>query len=196
MSRAAKVGVVLGGYVAAGLAAMAAGWLYNARVATYPYDTSGGMYAAGEMLSGVAAFLVVALVPTLLWFWFVRRHEGFWNAVAILCLVYAGIGLMAVLAPLGTHRATAHPVHPGSAHPGSAHSGSAQPGSVHPALVILDLVGLSQLLGVPIWATAFALFSMVAPTPRTRQQLSVALGIELIIGVCAIVHWFVPHAPL
>jgi hypothetical protein len=173
MRRAAKVGVVLGGYVAAGFAAVAAGWLYNAHVATYPYDTSGGMYAAGEMLSGIAAFLVVALVPTLLWFWFVRRHEGFWNAVAILCLVFAGIGLIAVLAPLGTHRVIAHP-----------------------ALMILDLVGLSQLLGVPIWATAFALFALVAPTPRTRAQLSVALGIEVIIGVCAIVHWFVPHAPL
>ena len=108
MSRLAKVGVVITGYVAAIVAGNVAAGLYNARVATLPYDTSGGMYAGGEMLSSLAAFLVVALVPTLLALWFLRRHERFWNAVAVASLAFAGAGLLAVLVPLVFHRTTTH----------------------------------------------------------------------------------------
>src|SRR5437773_10083939 len=109
MSRLTKVGVVIAGYVAALIAGSVGALLYNARVATLPYDTSGGMYAGGEMLSSLAAFLVVALVPTLLALWFLRRHERFWDAVAVTSLTFAGAGLLAVLVPLVFHRTTSNP---------------------------------------------------------------------------------------
>jgi hypothetical protein len=173
MSRLAKVGVVSAGYVAAIAAAFVAAQLYNARVSALPYDTSGGMYAGGEMLSAIAAFLVVALVPTLLALWYLRGHERFWDAVAILSLAFAAVGLVAVLSPAVTHGTTQRP-----------------------GFLILSLMGLAQLLGAPFWATAFVLFAVLAPTRRTRGQLIVALGIELVIGACALVHWFVPGSPL
>lgn len=173
MSRMAKVWVVIGGYAAAILAGIAAGWFYNWRVASLPYDTSGGMYAAGEMMSSLAAFLVVALVPTLLALWFLRRHEGFWNAMSVASLAFAAVGLVAVLSPIVFPTA---PRHVGS--------------------LVVELLRLAQLLGVPLWCLAFGLFSFMAPTHATRRVLVAATAIEIVIGVCAVVHWFVPRHPL
>ena len=62
MSRLAKLGLVIAGYVAAFGAGTLAAWRYDARVSALPYDTSGGMYAAGEFMSGLAAFLTDARV--------------------------------------------------------------------------------------------------------------------------------------
>jgi hypothetical protein len=172
MTRAAKIGVVFGGYIAAIVAGIVAAQLYNAHMAAQPYDTSGGMYAGGELLTSLAAFLTVALVPTLLALWFLRRHEGFWNVVAIASLAFAGFGLLAVLTPLAARN----------------------PGA-NIALMLVDLFGLLQLLGVPLWFAAFALFAFLAPTPPIRRKLVVAAAIELGVGFCALVHWFVPGSP-
>ena len=43
---------------------------------------------------------------------------------------------------------------------------------------------------MPLWAMAFALFALLAPTRQTRRKLLYALGTELVIGVFALVHWF------
>lgn len=173
MSRLAKVGLVLGGYGAAVVAGGAAGWLYNQRMAAMPYDTSGGMYAAGEMMSSLAVFLVVSLAPTALMLWFLRRHHGFWNFVAVGSLAFAVVGLFAVLRPL-VYQTTAS----------------------HVGVLVMDLVRLSQLLGVPLWAVAFALCAFLAPSRTSRLTLVTATAIEVVIGVCALVHWFVPRPPL
>ena len=63
-------------------------------------------------------------------------------------------------------------------------------------LLLLGLLGLAQLLGMPLWSVAFALFAFLAPTREPRRKLLVAVGIELVIGACALVHWFVPASPL
>src|SRR2546422_498069 len=169
MSRWAKVGIVIGGYVVAIIAGVVSAQVYNARVSAVPYDTSGGMYAGGEMLSSLAAFLVVSLAPTLLGLWFLRRHTRFWNTVAVASLAFAGAGLLAVLTPLVVR---------------------GEP--KHIAIMLLELLGLSQLLGVPLWFVAFVLFAFLAPTREARRKLVLAVGIEAVIGVCALVHWFSP----
>ena len=173
MSRLKKVGLVIGGYVTAIVAGDEAGRLYDARMAALPYDTSGGMYAGGQMMYSLAAFLLVSLVPTLLGLWFLRRHERFWNAVAVTSLVFASAGLLAVLMPLVFHTS-----------------------SRHITILLVGLLGLSQLLGVPLWFAAFTLFAFLAPTREARRNLIFAVGIEAVIGVCALVHWFAPAAPL
>ena len=101
MGRAARIAVVVAGYAAAIGAAAIAAWAYNWRVAAFPYDTSGGMYAGGEMMCSLAAFLCVALVPTLLALWFLRGNEKFWNVVAVASLAFAVVGLLAVRETLG-----------------------------------------------------------------------------------------------
>ena len=172
MGRAARIAVVLAGYAAAiGVAAIAA-WAYNRRVAAFPYDTSGGMYAGGEMMYSLAAFFCVALVPTLLALWFLRGNEKFWNVVAVASLAFAIAGLLAVLTPLVTTSTR------------------------NAALALLGLFGLAQLLGVPLWVLAFGLFAWLAPTRQSRRKLLSALVIELVIGVCAVVHLLAPGSRL
>jgi hypothetical protein len=171
MNRWAQIGVVVAGYAAAVAAAVAAAAVYDARVSALPYDTSGGMYAGGEMLSSLAAFLLVALVPTALALWFLRRHERFWNVVGVASLAFAVAGLLAVLSPLVT-RST---------------------GGV--ALALIGLLALAQLLGVPLWSLAFALFAWLAPTRDARRKLLAAAAIEVVIGACALVHWLAPRPP-
>jgi len=41
-----------------------------------PCDTSGRMHAAGETLTALPVFFLVALVPILLGLWSLRRHTG------------------------------------------------------------------------------------------------------------------------
>jgi hypothetical protein len=173
MVRGTKIAVVIAGYAVAVVAAVVAAWLYDVRVAGLPYDTSGGMYAGGQLLQSLAAFFLVALVPTLVGLWFLRGHERFWNAVAMSSLAFAVIGLVAALATL-------------------ASGGSPR----NLPLVLLELLGLAQLLGVPIWFAAFALFTVFAPTRRSRNTLALAVLVEMVIGVCAFFHWFAPGSRL
>ncbi len=172
MSRSAKIVAICAGHLASLAAACAAGWAYNARVSALPYDTSGGMYAGGEALTALAAFAALALPTTLVALLFLRSQERFWHGVAVLSLAFASAGLLAVLSPL---------VIPGV--------------EGHPVLWPLGLLWLAQLLGVPLWTVAFALLAVIAPTWRTRRLLLAATGIELVIAVCAAIHWFVPSPP-
>jgi hypothetical protein len=172
MSRSAKVGFVCGGYLLAFGAAALASHLYNLRVAEFPEDTSGGMYAAGEVLSGLAAFLVVALIPTLLALWFLRHHRILWLAIACGALAFAAAGLIAILMRPGALATT------------------------NVAIMAAELLAVVQLLGVPLWTIAFVLFALIAPTRPARKLLIAAVGVELAIAVCAAIHWFVPRQPI
>jgi hypothetical protein len=168
MVRRTKIALVLGGYALAVVAAVVAGWLYDAWAARQTFDTSGGMYAGGQLLQALGAFLLVALAPTALALWFLRGNELFWNAVAVAALAFAATGLVAVLVPQASPRTV--------------------------PLMLFDLLGLAQLLGVPLWLAAFALFARLAPSARARRTLTLAVACEAVIGVCAAVHWFVPRA--
>ncbi len=168
-----KAGIVCLGYLLALGAGAAASHLYNARMAAMPYDTSGGMYAAGDFMTALGTFLVVALVPTLLGLWFLRVNTRLWQAIAIASLAFASAGLLAVLMPLVTHDPPKHLVS-----------------------VAFSLLGLAQLLGMPFWTAAFVLFAFLAPDRSARRLLKAAIGLELVIGVCAAFHWFVSGSPI
>ena len=58
------------------------------------------------------------------------------------------------------------------------------------------LLALAQLLGVPLWTAAFALFAPLAPTSSARQLPVSAVGVELMIAVCAAIHWLVRSPPI
>jgi len=173
MSRWAKTGLVCAGYLLALAAGGVAGYVYDARVSALPFDTSGGMYAAGESMSALGAFLVVALAPTLLALWFLRGNRMVWLAIALGSFGFAGAGLLAVLMPLVTHAPPQDPVS-----------------------LLFSLLDVAQLLGMPLWTLAFVLFAFLAPTRPARRLLVASIGLELVIGICAAIHWFVPSPPL
>ena len=162
-----KAAVVCAGYLFACLAGFVASYMYNARMSRMPYDTSGGMYAFGEAMSGFSVFLLVALIPTLLALWFLRRNTTLWLSIAIASLGFAIAGLIAVLMPMGYHESPTNLF-----------------------MVFISLLALAQLLGVPFWTVAFVLFAFLAPTRQTRRLIFAAIGIELVIGVRAAIHWF------
>lgn len=173
MSRAKKIGLVFGGYLLAMLVSSLAVWAYEVRVAALPYDTSGGMYAGGSMLTGLGVFLAAALVPTLAALWFLRARPMIWQGIALACFLFAAAGLAVVLLPLFARW---------------------EPANLFG--VFLALLWLGQLLGVPLWLAAFALFAFLAPTHSARRLLLAAVGLELAIGVCAAIHWLLPRPPL
>jgi hypothetical protein len=170
MSRWAKVGIVLGGYVAAFIASIVAGWLYNWRVSKLPYDTSGGMYAGGEMIQSLAAFFLVALVPTVLALWFLRGNDRFWNTVAGAALVFAVVGLFAVVSPMVIPERVG-------------------------VMLFLSLIAVMHLLGAPLWFLSFGVFALLAPTRATRRKMTLAVIIEGVTGICCLIHWLVPRPP-
>jgi hypothetical protein len=173
MGRWGRIGIVIAGYMLAIAAGCLAGYLYDRRMAAMPYDTSGGMYAGGQMLTVLAAFLAVALVPTLLVLWFLRDNQTFWWWIAFASFGFASVGLIAVLSPLWIHE---------------------PPRNL--GRVFLDLVGLGQLFGMPLWTAGFAVMTLLAPTRRIRRVLVAAIGLELVTGVCVAIHWLVPYSPL
>lgn len=172
MGRGAKIAVVCAGYLLAFIAGAIASALYNARVSALPYDTSGGMYAAGESMTALGAFLAVALAPTLLALWFLRGSPRLWQTIALASFGFAGAGLLAVLMPVVTHDISS------------------------PAMMGMELLRIAHLLGMPLWTVAFVLFAFLAPTRVARRLLFAAIGVELAVGICAVWHWFVPSSPL
>ena len=123
-------------------------------------------------MSALGAFLAVALIPTLLALWFLRRNAKLWQSIALASLGFASVGLLAVLMPLVNREPPSNAV-----------------------TMVLGLLGLAQLLGVPLWTVAFVLLAFIAPT-RPRRLLVAAIGIELVIGVCPAVHWLAPRPPI
>jgi len=127
------------------------------------------MYAAGEAMYSTAAFLVVALVPTLLALWFLRHHEGFWNTMSVASLAFAAVGLVAVFSPL------LFPTTP-------RHIGS----------LVVQLLRLAQLLGVASVVPGLRALRVHGADPGVASRAGRRTAIELVIGVCALVHWIVP----
>ena len=160
MGRFGRVGVVIAGYILAIVAAAVAAWLYDVRVGALPYDTSGGMYAGGQMLQSLAVFLMVALAPSLYGLWLLRRHTRFWNGVGVASIAFAAVG----------HSRDRH---------------------------MVRIASLGDQLMQPIELRERAL-------ERQLHQrliglgfvLIIAVGIEVVIGGCAAVHWFVPNSPI
>ena len=73
MSRLAKFGLVIGGYVAACLVAIGAVYVYEIFTQNAAAQASAGMYAFGDFVLLVGIFGVLALFPTGLALYFLLR---------------------------------------------------------------------------------------------------------------------------
>jgi hypothetical protein len=158
---------VIGGYVTAFLVASGTVALYDRRFTPADNQAMGGMIAGGEMMLGFGVFVLASLVPTWMALWFVRRHRGTWSVFTVACIVFAALGLAAVL--------SAYPLR----------------GPVPRAswLVLVDLFGVMHMLGSPIWLACFALFALLAPAPHLRRRMLLAVAIEIVIGGLGLVHF-------
>jgi len=73
MSKLAKLGLVIGGYVAACLAASGAVYVNGLFTQNAAAQASAGMYAFGDLILFVGIFGLLALIPTGLAFFFLLR---------------------------------------------------------------------------------------------------------------------------
>src|SRR4029077_10768747 len=110
MNASLKVGVVVGGDVAAFLVTSAAVGIRLANTSGPDAQAASGMYAAGDALLFAAVFGVCALVPTGAALFFLRPYRRLWTVLSALGLAVAVTGVTAaILFAVGRH-ATASPL--------------------------------------------------------------------------------------
>jgi hypothetical protein len=168
----ARVGVVLGGYVAAVLAASGVTALYVAATAGLDRQTSSGMYAFGDSLLFLAVFGVAALVPTGAGLWFLRPSRRFWAAYRAAALTVAATAVAAALIDLAGH---------------AAPSGT--------ALSMWAGFSMLRIFLSPLCALVFALSALLAPHHRARVALFVAAGFEAAAFASLLLRWALQPGP-
>ena len=174
MNRWTKLAIVLAGYVLAFIVSAVAVAIYDRRFSPADNQSMGGMIAGGEMIYACGVFALLALVPTGLALWFVRRHRPSWSVLTILCLAFAVAGLGAIITMASSRGVTAR----------------------GPLFLLADLFSLAQMLGSPLWIAGFGLFALLAPARDLRIRMLVAVGIEVVIAGCGLVHFLVPRPPI
>jgi hypothetical protein len=169
-----KLGIVLAGYALAFVASVVAVAINELRFSPADNQAMGGMIAGGQLLLACAVFGVVSIAPTGLALWFLRGSRRFWSAFSAAVIVFAVVGLAAVLALLVAGRAM----------------------TTAPALVFVGFVGIVQMLSAPLWIGGFLLAAALAPAPDLRRRVLAAAAIELVIAACGLVHFLVPALPI
>jgi hypothetical protein len=164
----AKVGVVVGGYVAAGLVASAAVAIRLARTSGPEAQAESGMYAFGDLVLFAAVFGIAALVPTGAALVFLRPYRRFWTALSILGLGVALTGLAAVvLFAVGRHTAPS-------------------PLATWASLAVL------RILLAPLLALVALVCAVLSPYRFPRLALLSVAVVEVAVSAYGGFVWFVP----
>ncbi len=161
MNRMTKVAVVLIGYALSVVAAVIAGYAYEAAVNKPGVDTSGGMYAFGSAMYVFTALGVAALVPTGLALWFIRKSEPAWRVLSHLGLAFAITGPVCGALFLWAGNLKGH----------------------HPELGLFALAALFRLVGSPLLAIVFAVAALMAAGKRAKTLLWIAAGVEAAVTI-------------
>jgi len=164
VSRASKLGLVLGGYVAAPVAAFALVWMRSMLLPADPDEASGGMQAFGDLLLFFGLWFLFSLVPTALALFWLREFPRLWMALAIAALIFAATGPVAAALVQRTD---------------------------DPLGAAAGLLGLPRVLGAPLLAVGFAVCALIAPTGRARGVMLAAAAIEGAVGVYMVLCLFV-----
>ena len=165
MKPSAKVALIAGGYVLAGLVARAAVAIHAAATSA-GRDASGGMFAFSDSLYFLAAFGLVALVPTAAALIVMRPYPRFWLALTITGVTLATSGLLAVLAFL-----------------------LARGGTVGPFLRTAAGLSLARILVAPLVTLLLLLAGVIAPTRGFRTALIVSAVVEGAAFTCVALIW-------
>ena len=172
MYRLWRLGAVLAGYAFALLAAFGACYYRELQFQQAHIDTSGGMYAWGDLIAFSAIFGPLALLPTGLALYFLRRSQKFRTVLSIVSLPLAATGLAALFSiVLVGGRYVQHPVWRD-----------------------LATLGLLRVYPAPLLFVVFIICAFIAPTRRCRRLLLSAAGIESPAAACA--FYFIAWLPV
>ena len=167
-----KVLLVWAGYAVAILAGCAAVYVRQLNTQGTDAQASAGMYAWGDAMLFGAVFGSVALFPTGLGLYFLRRLRVFWTILAIAALALAVTGPVCAVA-LELLRHVPNP----------------------PAfLQLFACFGICRAFAAPLLAPAFLLSACLAPARFPRWALLGATALEGATAAYSLVHWFImPH---
>jgi hypothetical protein len=175
MNASLKVGVVIGGYVAAFLVASAAVGIRLANTSGPDAQASSGMYSAGDALLFAAVFGVAALVPTGAGLFFLRPYRRFWTVLSTFSLGVAVTGLAAVaLFAIGRYAASS------------------------PIAIIGEALSVLRILVAPLLALTCLVCTVLSPYRVPRLALLAATAIEVAVSAYGGFVWFFPlllHRP-
>ena len=172
MYRLLRLGAVLAGYAFALLAAYGACYYRELQFQQAQIDTSGGMYAWGDLITFSVVFGPLALFPTGLALYFVRRSQKFWTVLSLVSLPLAATGLAALflIVLVGTRHVQ------------------------HPIWRDLAALGLLRVYPAPMLFVVFIICAFIAPTRRYRRLLLGAAGIESPAAACS--FYFIAWLPV
>src|SRR6266568_8067252 len=160
MKPAAKVGVVVGGYVAAFGIAAAVVSLYVALSNRTASQASSGMVAFGDTLLFLGVFGLVGVVPTGAGLFFLRPYRPFWRLLSAAALLIA----VTALAAFGEY----------------VLQRSAEAGSL---LQAWSGVAVLRMLVAPLFGLAFLTAGLLAPRRSFRLVLLGATLVETALFV-------------
>jgi hypothetical protein len=169
MKPVTKIGVVVGGYMAAILLAAVTVAIHIACTSGQDAQASSGMYAFGDLLLFLAVFGVAALVPTGVALFFLRPYRAFWYVLSGLgvSIALTSIGA-AVLYEFGRHAAVPSPL------------------ASWAALSVL------RILVAPLLALVFVACSTLSAYRIPRLTFLAATVMESVVTVYMAIVWFGP----
>ena len=166
MRPASKAALIAGGYVLAWLVARAVVAIHVAATSGADRDGAQGMFAFGDSLYFLAAFGLVALVPTAAALIVMRPYPRFWLGITITGVTLATSGLLAVLAFL-----------------------LARGGTMGPFLRTAAGLSVARILVAPLVTLLLLLAGVIAPTPGSRIALLVSAAVEGTGFACVALVW-------
>jgi len=160
---AAKVTLILVGYVLAILVAFAVVSIYVSVTSGPERQASSGMYAFGDSLLFLAVFGFAAIPATCVTLFFLRGVQRFWPALSVTALLIAASGVAALFTYF------------------------AQTAITFQAWATFSPV---RILMAPLFALAFLLSGVFAPTRSSRIALLLATAVEIAVFVFVASQWF------
>ncbi len=154
--RVLKLTLVLSGYAIALIAALAVCWVRELAFQRNHVDTSGGMYAWGDLITFSIVFGPLALVATGAALFFLRRAGKFWSLLSIAALPLALTGLAGlILNAFFTAQNMQH------------------------GWRDLALVGILRIYPAPVFLFIFLFCCFFAPAGKYRRLMLAAAAIEI-----------------
>jgi len=168
MGKMIKISLVLGGFIAALVAAGVAVYIHGLQIPSSQSQAASGMVAGGDLFLFLFVFAVLSIIPIALALYFLRSNLKFWKLFSVISLVIAATGPLAI--------ATSSAVES---------SGLYQ----KPFWVMVDFLDLLRACGTIVFAVGFGIFAIVAPQKRDRWFLLAAAGIEGATFLYLVVHF-------
>jgi hypothetical protein len=171
MRALAKVGLVGAGYVGAVVVAVTVVTLYIAATSGPDRQTYAAMYDFGDSILFMVVLGLAAVVPSATALFFLRPYEWFWAAFSMAAIVVAATAVAAFVDYVAVRS------------------------DILAVAGIWSAMTVPRILVAPVFALAFLVSAVIAPSRRPRRALLAATAMEVVAFACVVVTWLPPFQP-